>query len=284
MITKKSIAILLTVFNRKLKTIKCLDNIYNQNSFYNYEINIFLTDDGSTDGTEILIKNKYPDIKIIKGNNLFWNRGMWTSWNAAVKEKNYDYYLWLNDDTFTYPFMLDKLTGTSKTFSDEAIIVGPTIDNSGLGLHTYGGRKNKNLVPLNGVIQEDCDSFNGNIVLIPSYVYNIVGMNDPIFHHSLGDLDYGLRAKKLGIKIIQLGEAVGECDRHERIMKWCDPEIRLIDRIKFLFQPTGYPPREVFYFNKRHYGLLKAILMLLTTFLRCLFPSIWIKLNKAKWI
>ncbi len=283
MIEKKSIAILLTVFNRKLKTIKCLENIHNQNSFSQYEINIFLTDDGSTDGTSDLIRSKYPNVIIIKGNNLYWNRGMWSSWNAAIKKKLYDFYLWLNDDTFTYPFMLDQLINTSNLYSDKAIIVGPTIDNKGLGMHTYGGRKDKKLVPLNGKIQE-CDSFNGNIVLIPSYVYSLVGMNDPIFHHSLGDLDYGLRAKKAGIKIIQLGQAVGECDRHDRIMKWCDPEIKLGDRIKFLFQPTGYPPKEVFYFNKRHYGLLKAIIMLFTTFARCIFPSIWIKLNKAQWI
>lgn len=283
MVTSQSIAILLTVFNRKQKTIKCLENIYKQSSYSNYKIDIFLTDDGSTDGTSDLIKSKYPDVVIIKGNNLYWNRGMWTSWNAAIKKKLYDFYLWLNDDTFTYPYMLDRLIYVSNLCNDKAIIVGPTIDNSGLGIHTYGGRKNKNLVPLNGELQE-CDSFNGNIVLIPSYVYNIVGMNDPVFHHSLGDLDYGMRARKAGIRIIQLGEAVGECDRHNRIMKWCDPEIKLIDRMKFLFQPTGYPPKEVFLFNKRHYGVFKAIIMLLTTFIRCIFPSIWIKLNKAQWI
>ena len=279
----QSIAILLTVFNRKQKTIKCLENIYKQSSYSNYKIDIFLTDDGSTDGTSDLIKSKYPDVVIIKGNNLYWNRGMWTSWNAAIKKKLYDFYLWLNDDTFTYPYMLDRLIYVSNLCNDKAIIVGPTIDNSGLGIHTYGGRKNKNLVPLNGELQE-CDSFNGNIVLIPSYVYNIVGMNDPVFHHSLGDLVYGMRARKAGIRIIQLGEAVGECDRHNRIMKWCDPEIKLIDRMKFLFQPTGYPPKEVFLFNKRRYGVFKAIIMLLTTFIRCIFPSIWIKLNKAQWI
>jgi GT2 family glycosyltransferase len=280
---KKSIAILLTVYNRKLKTIKCLDNIFNQDSFSNYEIKIFLTDDNSTDGTSELIKNKYPEVIITKGYNLYWNRGMWTSWNTAIKDKQYDFYLWLNDDTFTYPFMLNHLIRTSCLYSDKAIIVGPTIDTHGLGIHTYGGRLNMNLVPLNGKIQE-CDSFNGNIVLIPSYVYNIIGMNDPIFHHSLGDLDYGLRAHKLGIKILQLGKAVGECDRHSRIMKWCDPDVNLKERMKFLLQPTGYPPKEVFYFNKRHYGTFKAIIRLFTAFMRCIFPSIWIKLNKAQWI
>lgn len=280
---KKSIAILLTVYNRKLKTIKCLDNIFNQDSFSNYEIKIFLTDDGSTDGTSELIKSKYPEVIITKGDNLYWNRGMWTSWNTAIKDKQYDFYLWLNDDTFTYPFMLNHLIKTSSLYSDKAIIVGPTIDTHGLSIHTYGGRKNKELVPLNGNIQE-CDSFNGNIVLIPSYVYSIVGMNDPIFHHSLGDLDYGLRAHKSGIKIFQLGKAVGECDRHNRIMKWCDPDVTLTERIKFLLQPNGYPPKEVFYFNKRHYGTFIAIIRLLTTFTRCIFPSIWIKLNKAQWI
>ena len=65
-------------------------------------------------------------------------------------------------------------------------------------IHTYGGRINKKLVPLNGKLQK-CETFNGNIVLIPHYVHELIGFNDPYFHHSLGDLDYGMRANKAGI-------------------------------------------------------------------------------------
>lgn len=47
----------------------------------------------------------------------------------------------------------------------------------------------------NGKLQL-CEYFNGNIVLIPQAVYSVVGMNNPSYSHSIGDFDYGLRAKK----------------------------------------------------------------------------------------
>lgn len=280
----KTIAVLLAVHNRRDKTLNCLQNLFSQKVSYGYEIQVYLTDDGCSDGTPETVKKNFPQVHIIKGDgNLFWNRGMWTAWNAAVKDKRYDYFLWLNDDTYTYPEMLDSLVKVSESKENKAIIVGPTVDTKERNTHTYGGRKDKKLIPLDGTLQQ-CDTFNGNIVLIPDYVYVRLGCNDPYFHHSLGDLDYGMRANEAGIGIYQLGMAVGECDRHGHIMKWCDPEVSLFNRWKVLFHPTGYPPKEVFYFNKRHYGIAKAMVRVVATFLRCLMPGLWIKMNKANWI
>ena len=96
----QSIAILLTVFNRRKKTLRCLDALHSQLPIKNYSIDIYLTNDGCTDGTPEAIAQKFPEVNIIhsKG-NLFWNRGMYTAWEEATKRKEYDYYLWLNSDT-----------------------------------------------------------------------------------------------------------------------------------------------------------------------------------------
>ena len=56
--------------------------------------------------------------------------------------------------------------------------------------------------------------FNGNIVLVPMAVFKVLGNLDHYFTHSKGDFDYGMRANKAGIKIIQCGEVLGECDVH----------------------------------------------------------------------
>ena len=76
--------------------------------------------------------------------------------------------------------------------------------------------------------------FNGNIVLIPQYVYHILGNLDYYFTHSKGDFDYGLRAQKKGIKMFQVGEVLGECDLHETLDKWCNPDIPFKQRWKAL--------------------------------------------------
>ena len=72
----KSIAVLLTVFNRKEKTLQCLGNLYKQLPIQGYSVDIYLTNDGCTDGTPEAIAQKFPEVNIIhsKG-NLFWNRG-----------------------------------------------------------------------------------------------------------------------------------------------------------------------------------------------------------------
>lgn len=280
----KSIAVLLTVFNRKGKTVECLKYLFAQEIQKEIAITVYMTDDGSTDGTSKAVKELFPQVIIIKGDgSLFWNRGMYAAWNRSVQDRRYDYYLWLNDDTKTYPFMLKQLLEASVSKLDKAIIVGPTVDAKGHNVHTYGGRKGKLLVPMNGILQK-CDSFNGNIVLIPSSVFKSVGFNDPFFQHSLGDLDYGLRATTYGIGIWQLGNPVGECNRHERIMRWCDPQVRLRERWQALYSPTGYPPKEVFHFYMRHYGVVVALIHVIATYVRCILPLVWVKMNKANWI
>ena len=47
----KTIAVLLTVFNRKEKTIQCLKRLYNILPLEGYLVDVYLTDDGRTDGT-----------------------------------------------------------------------------------------------------------------------------------------------------------------------------------------------------------------------------------------
>lgn len=275
----QTIAILLTVYNRKKETLSCLDYLYKQQSLTDYSIDIYLTNDGCTDGTPEAIKKQYPKVIIIKGDgNLFWNRGMYTAWKKAAETKDYDFYLWLNDDTFTYPNMLASLLKSSKSKNDKAIIVGATqsVNHNKI---TYGGRLDNGKIPIpNGTLTE-VTHFNGNIVLIPQYVYHILGNLDYYFTHSKGDFDYGLRAQKKGIKMFQVGEVLGECDLHETLDKWCDPDIPFKQRWKALHRPNGMPPKETFHLEKRHYGLITALFHYCTIYLRCIFSWIWTSLK-----
>ena len=73
-----NIAVLLTVHDRKNKTLRCLENLYKQVLPNYLRLDIYLTDDGCTDGTPEAIKRQFPKVHIIKGDgNLFWNRGMY---------------------------------------------------------------------------------------------------------------------------------------------------------------------------------------------------------------
>ena len=62
----KSIAVLLTVFNRKEKTLQCLGNLYKQLPIQGYSVDIYLTNDGCTDSTPEAIAQKFPEVNIRK--------------------------------------------------------------------------------------------------------------------------------------------------------------------------------------------------------------------------
>lgn len=276
----KLIAVLLTVHNRREKTLCCLQKVYKQDVPAGYLIDVYLTDDGCTDGTPEAIRTQYPQVHIVKGDgNLFWNRGMYIAWETAAKTKDYDFYLWLNDDTFVYPDVLSILLQTSQLKENKAIIVGPT-QSADHKITTYGGRMaNGQIAAVNNELTH-IHHFNGNIVLIPKSVYQQLGNLDYYFTHSKGDFDYGLRAGKAGIKMYQVGIYLGECELHKSLDKWCNPNIPFSLRWKALHRPTGMPPKETFHLEKRHYGIMKASLHYCTIYLRCLFPNLWNRRNR----
>ena len=270
----KRIAALLTVHNRKDKTLACLQRLYGQPIPQDYSLDVYLTDDGCTDGTPEAIRDQFPQTTIIPGDgNLFWNRGMIAAWKEAEK-KNYDFYFWLNDDTYLFDNALSELLIDSVEYPDH-IIVGATLDNTQKHV-TYGGRTKQNFLITNlgkGIL---CDTFNGNVVLIPKRVYLTIGKLDPIFHHGIGDSDYGLRATEAGFKCIVATKAIGICDTHSTLPKWCNPQIKLTDRIRYLYTPggNGNNPIQFFIFRYRHYGFLQAIMTLITNHIRVFFPNI----------
>jgi GT2 family glycosyltransferase len=274
----KSIAVLLTVFNRKETTLRCLSNLFEQEVPQGYSFDVFLTNDGCTDGTPEAVKERFPQVKIIDGDgNLFWNRGMWTAWNVASEAKEYDYYLWLNDDTMLYPDALKALLESSENKENKSIIVGACQDTETHAKITYGGRDKGNLVIPKG---DDAEimGFNGNIVLVPQYVFKILGNLDYYYTHSKGDFDYSIRAQKTGVKMYQVGIPLGSCDVHPTLDKWCDPQIPFKQRWKMLHKPNGMPPKEIFHLEKQ-ISMMKASFHFMTIYIRCIFPSLWIKLK-----
>lgn len=272
----QTIAVLLTVFNRKDKTIECLRRLYNQLPIKDYIVDVYLTNDGCTDGTPEAVKQLFPQVHIIDGDgSLFWNRGMYIAWQESSK-KNYDFYLWLNDDTFVYPHMLSTLLRDSQNKEHKAIIAGATLSKNHQ-YSTYGGRFSNGKIPIPQGKLTPIHHFNGNIVLVPRYVFQKLGNLDYYFTHSKGDFDYGYRAGEIDIKMFQSGCYLGECELHESLDKWCNPKYSLKERWKTLHLPNGMPPKETYYFEKRHFGFGKAIFHYYTIYIRCIIPWLWTK-------
>lgn len=246
------ITAILTCFNRSEKTKKCLESLFKIIP----DCDVFITDDGSTDGTSQMLHQNFPQVHVITGNGkLFWSRGMYTAWKEAVK-KDYDFYLWLNDDIELYPYFFDELQSCYQACDEKCIITG-LIENFEKTEILYGGSdSNKTLLQANGNPQK-VTFMNGNVVLIPQNVVNTIGIMDPKLHHDLGDVDYGLTAIEHGIGVYTTRKPIAAGYKNDfcRVRKW---GVSLKQRLKKLNSPLGSPPALNFYFRKKHFGLMNA--------------------------
>jgi len=268
-----NIAALLTVHNRKEKTLDCLRSL----SKIIQDIDVYLVDDGCTDGTAEAVKAEFPAVHIIQGNgDLFWSRGMHTAWKEAAKQ-DYDFYLWLNDDVVLYPNFYEELI-YSYNFGKQNCIVSGLIESEE---HTilYGGfDRSKTLVQQYDQPQP-IYYMNGNVVLVPKSVVDKIGIIDPTFHHDLGDVDYGLTAVENNIPIFstRIPIALGYRNNITRMRKW---NCSWRERFKKLYSPLGANPKINFYFRKKHFGLFNATAYWLFLHLINMLPD---KIVKAIW-
>ena len=257
------IAVLITCFNRREVTLRCLDALSGQ-SLTNCSLQVFVVDDASKDGTFEAISRRFPEVRLYSGTgDLFWNHGMHMAFGLALRE-DFDYYFWLNDDTVLFEPALEAMLQAARRLKQdgvEPIIVGNTM-NPDTGQHSYGGivrgtgfgQRAFRLAHFNPDHEEPCDTMNGNCTLIPRVVANKLGNLDKRFRHNFGDVDYGLRAKAHGFAIYMTPGFVGACSENTIAGTWRDTTASLAVRWSHINSPKGCPWPEWPLFAKRHLG------------------------------
>jgi len=274
---KKNIAVLITCHNRKDKTIHCLQVLFDSVKPERFILDVFLVDDGSTDGTTEAVTAVFPDVHIIKGNgSLFWNGGMRLAWETALKSAEFDFFLWLNDDTSIDQSALLELSecyeGGKILSGKEVIVVGACRTMYGSDVFSYGGRDNTGPVLPNGTIQP-CIYINGNLVLIPRKIYNDIGQLSERFTHGIGDFDYGLRARKNGFSCYTTRKYVATCAPNAGIPMWRNPDVTLRKRFKSFRSPLGLNISEYLVYQRIHFGFARMIIAFVKSYTRVLFPG-----------
>ena len=262
--TPIKVAAILACHNRKTLTLACLDALYSQELTQLADIQTYLLDDGSTDGTAEAVQSRFNNVNVIKADgSLFWNEGMRTAFQAAL-DAGADYYLWLNDDTTLYENALELLIKTHHTLSSngtsDAIIIGSVQDPNTKKL-TYGGMiKNSNwhpfhfqLIPPTDTPQQ-CYVMHGNCVLIPDEVAKKVGNMDSGYSHAIGDIDYAFKARKHGASIWSAPGYAGTCSTNPTEGSWLDTSLSLKQRWKHMKSPKGLPPSDWLLFSRKHAG------------------------------
>jgi glycosyltransferase involved in cell wall biosynthesis len=135
------VAAVMAAYNRRELTLACLRSLEAQ-QVPGVELDVFVLDDASSDGTSQAIAEQFPQVNVLRGDgHLYWNGGMRRAFGAAI-ERDYDHYLWMNDDASLDAGAVALLLDGERQLRDrgeEAAIVARSTRHPATGELTSGG-------------------------------------------------------------------------------------------------------------------------------------------------
>lgn len=299
------IAVLLTCFNRKAKTLSCLKSLLrtydNFTRIHGVRMAIFLTDDGCTDGTTqaALDVCRNTELHVITGDGkLFWAGGMRMAWREALAEeaKNehpWDFFLLLNDDTVLWPDALKTIWQTHlycmEHYSKPGIYSGITCREGHPEVITYSGdvfdsRAKGRWHRLNpSGIPQMVDQCNANILVVPRTIVDSVGIFHDGYIHGAADHDYCMQVRKAGFPALITADIAGECEYdHISEKDECLQLMRmsLSERKKYVYHPTHSDKDYLLMVKRNIPGKYPLSVVLRTIRLYC--PRLYYFINKAR--
>ncbi|MDO3643705.1 glycosyltransferase family 2 protein [Mucilaginibacter sp. L3T2-6] len=282
------IAVLGCSYNRKQKTARFLTSLVKQEVPANCQMDIFLLDDNSPDGTGNYVEAEFPTVNLIRGSgSLFWAGGMRTLWEHVLGCGTYDFFLLCNDDVVLFDGAVSRLL-QAHNCSDHPgnIILGTVQDSEGSSI-TYGGQKIVNKITGDTVnIAPDrtklvpCEIGNANIMLVDKTTVDTIGILSSSYTHGIADYDYTLTALRNGMKVWVAPGYYGICD-NDHIITWLPQRTPLKKRIEYLYSPKGLAYNEHMVYVKRHFPLSVPITHV-KLWVKTLFPIMYDVFKKEK--
>jgi GT2 family glycosyltransferase len=252
------VLVLVACFNRRETTLAALRGLVAQRVAHQLNVGAVLVDAGSSDGTVEAVRSEFPWVEIVQGDpSMYWSASMERAQHCGLARAEPRFLLWLNDDIELEENALSRLVEVASIAGGDCVIAGALLDPR-TGVTTYTGMRRTGRRPTRLALvhpsasPQRIDTFNGNLVVVPRSVYDVVGAVDGRFGHAYGDVDYGFRLAKLGFRSILAPGHFGSCPRNESTATWCDPQLSRRSRLSLLFGPKGTPVRPHARFVRRH--------------------------------
>lgn len=200
---KECIYILLPVHNRREITRQFIDSLKTQ-TYTNYHL--LLIDDGSTDGTEQMVREQISNLTVITGKGNWWWAGSLQQGYNWLKKENIpsdDIVLIINDDTNFQPNFLETAVSLLKK-QRRTLLLAQYFSHQ--NKHFVGGGmhvdwKNFQHTPTNYNNQINCLSTRGLFLRIIDF-YEIGGFFPKLLPHYASDFEFTIRARRKGMKLI----------------------------------------------------------------------------------
>jgi len=239
------VAIVSPVHNRRELTLQCLRSL-SRIDRTGLDVEIFIVDDGCTDGTGDAIREQFRDVNVVHGTgDLWYTAGTNLGVVAALKHEP-QYVLCINDDSIFDERSVRQMIETAERFPRSVIgallllwdaphrvfQVAPVWDTwKGGWQHWY--QQNIWTVPK---VPWEVDVIVGNCVLYPAAVFDECGFLNPRVSAQYGDAEFTTRLRKRGWRLL--------IEPHARV--FCQPNYEHVSL-------TSRPLREQFdqLFRKR---------------------------------
>ena len=197
------ISVVVLNYNAGELLLNCIESV-KKSSYKNLEI--IVVDNISTDKSQEVCKEKYPDIKLIQNNENF---GYCEGNNIGIREAKGDYIIILNPDTIVESNWIEELIYAYNKFGEGlyqpkilSLNEKQVLQSTGNMLHVFGfgfakdkGRKDE------GVDEEikKIGYASGTCLFTSRNVLDKVGLLDSFLFLYHDDLDLGWRASQIGI-------------------------------------------------------------------------------------
>jgi len=198
------VSVIVLNYNAGELLLNCIESV-KKSAYKNLEI--IVVDNISTDKSQKVCKEKYPDIKLIQNDENF---GYCEGNNIGIREAEGDYIIILNPDTIVESNWIEELISAYNKFGEglyqpkhlslnEKTIymsAGNMLNIFGFGYAREKGKRDEN--QFNKI--EEIGYASGTCLFTSSAVLKKVGLFDPFIFLYHDDLDLGWRASQLGIK------------------------------------------------------------------------------------
>lgn len=203
------IYVLTAVHNDIGDTRKLLKSLYSQ-TFKNCEV--YIVDDGSTDGTSSFIQKNYPQVNIIRGDgNLWWTGSLNLGLETILKIASNGDYVWtINNDCIFRNDVLQKLYNCLKKIGNKMGIAGSIVlDSKTREVWDSGVVVGWSKLRFSrSTDAKKIDALSTKGTLYPIGVFKDIGLFDAKhFPHYFSDYEFSIRAKKNGYDLLICPEA-----------------------------------------------------------------------------
>ncbi|MFA4967662.1 MAG: glycosyltransferase family 2 protein [Candidatus Margulisiibacteriota bacterium] len=193
------LSIIIVNLNNSKILKECLDSVYKTTKKYKFEI--MVVDNGSIDGSQSMIKELFPQVKLIENNK---NLGFAKANNQGLKIANGRYSLLLNNDTIVKEGAFDRMI----EFMDnnlKAGACGPKLLNIDGTIQHQGSILGKRFWI--SALPVEVDFVVGACLMVKKEVIEKVGLMDENLFFYNDDLDWCMSIRKAGYKVYYLPQA-----------------------------------------------------------------------------